>query len=38
MMTYTTPQFILLLEERDPVMASFEGNTLDLWDMLIGQN
>ncbi len=34
-MKYETPSLSLLCEKNDSIMVSFEGNTLDLWDMLI---
>ncbi len=36
-MKYETPKADFVLSAADEIMvASFEGNTLDLWDMLIG--
>ncbi len=35
-MKYETPAIGLLVMDADTIMVSFEGNTLDLWDMLIG--
>ncbi len=37
-MKYETPKADLLLSASNAIMASFEGQTLDLWDMLIGDN
>ena len=36
-MKYETPKMdMILLAGDDAIMVSFEANTLDLWDMLIG--